>query len=833
MKTLTLILLAVLSIAIAGSYVECADINTNAGTSGAEFLKIPVGARASALGGAYTSIGGDVNGICWNPSGLALINNFEISAMHYEWFQGIRYNFVGLSKKLTSRNNLSLGIMNLAVSGIEKRAGATDSPDEIFGANDMAGALSVSHRLNPKLSLGISGKFINSSIYKSSVSGMGFDAGALYKDGSLALGASVLNIGGKLDKDPLPLTIRAGGSLYLMKGDVILSGDVSKVRDRSVELSAGAEGWIGNLIALRLGYNYSMDKKELGNYYGLSAGLGLNVGNIGVDYAFVPFGDRLGSTHRVSLTYRGSKLKLDNEVSDAGKKKTENIKPEKVKASQSQKHLAPIQIVDVKIEDIFSALYKYYLTNSIGKVILKNNTAEDYSNIKVSFKVERYMDMSYDIVIDNMAPGEQKEIEIFATFNNNIIKITQSTPVAAEVRVTYYQEGDKKEDSLNKPFRIFDKNAIIWDKTEKLSAFITKLDPPIMEARGYIDMADENIREILPEKIFNAMQLFDLMGLYGIQYMTDPSGGYSQNKGKTNIVDSVMYPRDYLLQKKGDCDDCVTLYSSLIESVGISAALIDVPGHIFMMIGADIKENELSKLMLPEKMFVKWNGSLWIPIETTMFGKKFYDAWEAGLQQYQKYANNMKIIEVANAWKTYEPVTLEEPNWHFKFEKPDLLKAQVVEELDKFTKLRMSMVEERIGEILRLVESNPKDAKLRNKLGIIYGKAKLYHNAEKEFKTIIKINPSYPSAYNNLGNVYFSMGKYRDAIAAYNMVVLLGNESATVHYQLAKLYKLIGENDKEEDEMKIALEKDKSGGAAVSKSKLIEGGEVREYEWKE
>ena len=44
----------------------------NAGTSAAAFLKIGVGSRAVALGGAYTAIGGDPSSLYWNIAGIAV-----------------------------------------------------------------------------------------------------------------------------------------------------------------------------------------------------------------------------------------------------------------------------------------------------------------------------------------------------------------------------------------------------------------------------------------------------------------------------------------------------------------------------------------------------------------------------------------------------------------------------------------------------------------------------------------------------------------------------------------------------------------------------------------
>ena len=45
-------------------------INSNAGTTGFNFLKVDVGARSTALGGAYAAVTGDVEATAWNPAGL-------------------------------------------------------------------------------------------------------------------------------------------------------------------------------------------------------------------------------------------------------------------------------------------------------------------------------------------------------------------------------------------------------------------------------------------------------------------------------------------------------------------------------------------------------------------------------------------------------------------------------------------------------------------------------------------------------------------------------------------------------------------------------------------
>ena len=58
---------------------------SNKGTTGAAFLEIGIGARAEAMGGAYSGEAGRVEMIYWNPAGLAFIDGFATSFTHSEW----------------------------------------------------------------------------------------------------------------------------------------------------------------------------------------------------------------------------------------------------------------------------------------------------------------------------------------------------------------------------------------------------------------------------------------------------------------------------------------------------------------------------------------------------------------------------------------------------------------------------------------------------------------------------------------------------------------------------------------------------------------------------
>src|SRR5580765_1256056 len=59
-----------------------------------EFLKIPVGARAVAMGGAFTAIADDATSPFWNPAGMVYLPYKEVFLQHAEQFGSlVNHNF--------------------------------------------------------------------------------------------------------------------------------------------------------------------------------------------------------------------------------------------------------------------------------------------------------------------------------------------------------------------------------------------------------------------------------------------------------------------------------------------------------------------------------------------------------------------------------------------------------------------------------------------------------------------------------------------------------------------------------------------------------------------
>jgi hypothetical protein len=281
--------------------------NSNAGTSGAEFLKIGPGARPAGMGEAFTGVADDIHAIYWNPAGLGTLKSAEITGMHMQYFQSIQYEFAAFAYPTQAHGTLGFAVTNLHTDNIDRRTDDTDTAIGQFGASDNAYWLSYGYALTSKLSLGANAKFVHQTLDSINSNAYAGDGGILYDTHwhDLRLGASVQNLGSKVkfvnEADPLPLTYRLGASAPLLSHRMLVSSDLIIPRDHQVGLALGGEYKhpISHGITASLRSGYRTDSDVTG-FSGVSAGGGLEIGRTSFDVAWVPFGD-LGNAYRFSL----------------------------------------------------------------------------------------------------------------------------------------------------------------------------------------------------------------------------------------------------------------------------------------------------------------------------------------------------------------------------------------------------------------------------------------------------------------------------------------------------------------------------------------------------
>ncbi len=64
------------------------------GTTGFTFLQVPTGARAVAMGGAFSAVPGDPLSLYWNPAALGLAGNSALSTNYTSYMMDMQAGFI-------------------------------------------------------------------------------------------------------------------------------------------------------------------------------------------------------------------------------------------------------------------------------------------------------------------------------------------------------------------------------------------------------------------------------------------------------------------------------------------------------------------------------------------------------------------------------------------------------------------------------------------------------------------------------------------------------------------------------------------------------------------
>ncbi|OGR69164.1 MAG: hypothetical protein A2081_05270 [Elusimicrobia bacterium GWC2_61_19] len=462
-------------------------------------------------------------------------------------------------------------------------------------------------------------------------------------------------------------------------------------------------------------------------------------------------------------------------------------------AAVENKNVAPMEILPVELNYIFSANYKYYQKNPVGRIAVVNNTDSDFTNVKLSFYFKDFMDFPSDTVVPLVKAKSQAEVDLSATLNNRILSITEDTPIQCQLTLTYYVDGAEKTFTLNKPVKVLSKNAIVWDKPARLANFITPKDTPVFGFSRYAlneKAKFEDETSFLNENALTALMVWEALGEQGLSYLADPVSPYSVLKSSKEVVlDTVQFPRSTLKLRSGDCDDLTALFASIFEASGVRTALLDYPAHIALMF--DTGSSDAREVGIPEEFLIKYNNTWWVGLETTMVGKDFYDAVKHEADLYRRSKDEVRVIEVRNAWVEFEPVTLPETEAESY---PDKAKftARVKESAAGLLKARYDYFKNYYGEILR---ETPGDADANLNLGILTARNGEGAEAVKYFNEVLAKEPFNAAALNNLGNVSFGEKKYDEAKKYYFDAAKADPYDAEIWLNLARVSEKLGKKE--------------------------------------
>ena len=302
-------------------------LQASSGTEGAAFLDIPVGAGPAAMGGAYSALAYDAYAATLNPGGLGFLDSPQFAGQHLAYLESIHYEYLSFGVPLGRSSFCSIGdtCVRSALGGSMQYLGSGDingtdvngNPTGTFSSHYAAYNLSYGRLLTDRLSLGITGKWINAAIDNVSANAFATDLGSMYRaSDKLTLAAVLTNVGSKLtflnQGDSLPLAFHIGGA-YQPIDQWTVSAEGIYPQTGLASAHFGVEWRPLPSLSIRSGYRTDT-VKELGAIAGFTTGVGLQFYGQEFSYAWLPMGD-LGNTQYFSLVmHLGEAQKASNNL---------------------------------------------------------------------------------------------------------------------------------------------------------------------------------------------------------------------------------------------------------------------------------------------------------------------------------------------------------------------------------------------------------------------------------------------------------------------------------------------------------------------------------------
>jgi len=308
------------------------------GTSVYQVLNLPPSARTAALGGMLVSAWDDDPALAYHNPAVANNRMHNCLSLNYaNYLADIQYGYLAYSYDLGKWGTPVIGLQYLNYGEFLE---ANEYGDILgtFRAAEYSLNLSYSYRLDSSLTIGATLRPIYSVLERYTSFGLSSDFGIHYhnRDNRFAVSLVARNLGSQLttyanpDREPLPFEVLGGLNYKLEHAPFRLhltlrNLQVFNLRPASDDLAEGAgfldkTGWIarnsfdhvaagvefcpGNLLAIRIGYNF-MRRTELAttNYSGItgfSFGAGVHLNWLSIDYALASY-HVADMTHTLSL----------------------------------------------------------------------------------------------------------------------------------------------------------------------------------------------------------------------------------------------------------------------------------------------------------------------------------------------------------------------------------------------------------------------------------------------------------------------------------------------------------------------------------------------------
>ncbi|HUI11113.1 MAG TPA: hypothetical protein VL221_12350 [Bacteroidota bacterium] len=620
--------------------------------------------RASALG-AYAALVQDVRGFTANPAGLTGMKDWDIYTTTYTTTGtgggGFVFSGFGLGKRFLGFNSLAVQYTPGTTLDVVKRAtfriaGLSLATDTLINYDEPL-AVGYAARVSDRLSLGIQAR-----MQTEKVSNPQYTLEAINDSLSTILPVQQtyqrdvwfadLAVSWK-PADDVSLSA-LGRSLARITSRGIPSGydQYALPWTRSLELGAA---W-SPVQSIRVSAAGSTAKRgALGAEWNPLADLSVRCGLYG-DGTLSPFLDAVG----VGIGYRylffeadASYVRFTSEANRGGTVASASFDPSRIddlgmspyagdRASFSIRAIlgnvreTPVRIEGVQLAGgVYPSAFQAMAYRPVGRVRVRNTSNRPVA-ARAAIFVDRLMDRPTLSQPVSIQPGETADVPLTAVFNDRVKDIPAVTIRDATVTVSAAIEGDY-DDEAQARLVIHGRND--WDGTpESLRYFVTPDDPEVIRTSREIMLAAKDSLSGVPSELGQLRRAKLLCDAFAgrLVYVSDPK----------HLTEFVQYSPETLRSRAGDCTDMTVCFSSLLSSIGISTAFVDVvppkapeKAHMFLLFDTGVSPQYGDHVSSNPKRYIlrkskSGRETIWLPLETTAITRGFEEAWTEGAQQY-------------------------------------------------------------------------------------------------------------------------------------------------------------------------------------------------------
>ena len=537
----------------------------------------------------------------------------------------------------------------------------------------------------------------------------------------------------------------------------------------------GGEYQVAAPLALRTGIQKDIQESEVGWLY--TMGFGLRYRFMRLDYAYEHH-PVLPATHHVamSLSYNPALVSIKNAL--------------------------------VRPSPVFKSFYRHYEESDFIDVELKSSASSPLP-VTVSIEVPTLTKVPHEESII-LLPQTTQRFSFHLTFPPDLLTSEGAAfdnLVQPTVKVSYTRDKATKVTTkrLDNVY-ILGKNKMSWSDPTRAAAFVTPGDQAVerLARQTIADYSDVLAEKFGHNNIGKAMLIYDAVGAYGIRYQQDRTTPFEKIAGDDSVFDTIAYPSELLASKIGDCDDCTVLFASLLANLNIDSALLDVNdpefGHVYLMFDTGIPQNRVADHFLDENEFVTWEGRVWLPVETTLFGQSFSDAWRNGVDEYykRKARGYIRAFSFSEAMQVYKSGVVKSTDLTL----PSRSKVDEIAERD------LAYFDARVDQIALGTGVSLDTPEGLYDAGTAYLRMNQLDKAMSMFGRALEQDPTLADAYNAKGVILTRRRQYDDAMQHYQKALSLNPLDAGIRLNIALTYQLQGRQEEASMEYRRVKEAD-------------------------